>query len=221
MGFSTTDQAPVDDYGNVLGTPRPLVDNYINNPAGSFGQPGMADNYINNPAGSFGQPGMVDNPPMLRGGPAAYTEDLQVPGMGSPGTGGKGGVASDPSMVVSPQMNIPQPTPMNPPQTGLPGLPVPVAPMTPLGPGLGNPGGPGVAPQQRMAPPPPMPPTFNTAKPMMRGGPARPIFDQMNRNQGQMNQNKMPQGRGAQPARPGSMARPQPGRGAGRGGMIR
>ena len=177
--------------------------------------------------------------PMIKGGPAAYSEDLQAPGlpdglqvgftrpnpnfddtlgMGSPGTaspgmGGKGGVAGDPMMGAQ-QMNIPQPTPMNPPQTGLPGLPVPVAPMTPIGPGLGNPGGPGVQPQQQMAPPPPMPPTFNTAKPMMRGGPARPIFDQLN-------QGRMMPGRGAQPARPGSMARPQPMRGAGRGGMIR
>ena len=160
--------------------------------------------------------------PTLGGGPArnAYPEDLQVPGMDSPGMGGKGGVASDPMMSAQ-QMNIPQTPAMNPPQTGLPGLPVPVATMTPIGPGLGNPGGPGVAPQQQMAPPPPMPPTFNTAKPMMRGGPARPIFDQMNRNQGQMNQGRMMAGRGSQPARPGSMARPQPMRGAGRGGMIR
>ena len=152
--------------------------------------------------------------PTLGGGPAAYREDLQVPGMDSPGMGGKGGVASDPMMNLPSPGNVPQTPAMNPPQTGLPGLPVPVAPMTPIGPGLGNPGGPGVVPQQQMAPPPPMPPTFNTAKPMMRGGPARPIFDQMN-------QGRMMAGRGSQPARPGSMARSQPMRGAGRGGMIR
>jgi hypothetical protein len=67
----------------------------------------------------------------------------QAPGdTSSPGMGGKGGVASNPAM------NVPQPPPMNPPQTGLPGRPVPVAPMTPIGPSLGNPGGPGVQPQQ-------------------------------------------------------------------------
>jgi len=154
--------------------------------------------------------------PTLRGGPAAYSEDLQVPGMDSPGMGGKGGVASDPLMNLPSPNNVPQTPAMNPPQTGLPGLPVPVAPMTPIGPGLGNPGGPGVVPQQQMAPPPPMPPAFNTAKPMIRSGPARPIFDQMNQGQG-----RMMAGRGSQPARPGSMARSQPMRGAGRGGMIR
>ena len=218
MGFSTTDQAPIDDYGNVLGTPRPLVDNYINNPAGSFGQPGMVDRELS----VIDRMPMKDLPPgVTLGTPGrGMVYQPEGPGMDSPGMGGKGGVASDPSMSAQ-QMNIPQVPTMNPPQTGLPGLPVPVAPMTPIGPGLGNPGGPGVQPQQQMAPPPPMPPTFNTAKPMLRGGPARPIFDQMNRNQGRMDQGKMMAGRGAQPARPGSMARSQPMRGAGRGGMIR
>ena len=105
------------------------------------------------------------NPPTLGGGPAAYQPDVGMntptpsvsvppPGTAQPGMSGKGGVAGNPAMNLPSQGNIPTPPTMNPPQTGLPGLPVPVAPMTPIGPGLSNPGGPGVMPRpQPMKPP--------------------------------------------------------------------
>jgi hypothetical protein len=156
-------------------------------------------------------PNMDANQPMLMGGPAPYQPDQMNPGMTSPGMGGKGGVAGDPSMSAQ-QMNIPLTPVMNPPQTGLPGLPVPVAPMTPLGPSLGNPGGPGVQPQQQMAPPPPMPPVATPFRPNQQPRPNP--FMQPNRMAPQMPQ----PGRLNMPLRgPMLMNRG----GAGRGGMIR
>jgi hypothetical protein len=110
------------------------------------------------------------------------------------------------------QMNIPQVPTMNPPQTGLPGRPVPVAPMTPLGPGLGNPGGPGVQPQQRMAPPAPMPPVANPFNPNM--------IQKINPF---ALQNKMMPNTSTPPGPSNNMTRPMPmsRNGAGRGGMIK
>ena len=79
----------------------------------------------------------------------------------------------------------------------------------------GNPGGPGVMPQQPQMSPPPMPPTFNNNKPMLKAGPAKPIFDKLNPGPSRPVNAGMvrPNAPKAQPARPV--------RGAGRGGMIR
>jgi len=166
-------------------------------------------------------PNMDANQPMLMGGPAPYQPDQMNPGMTSPGMGGKGGVAGDPSMSAQ-QMNIPQTPVMNPPQTGLPGLPVPVAPMTPIGPSLANPGGPGVQPQQlQQIPAAPVPGMVKNFNPNIK--PVSVVGNQPPRPNPFMPQNRMapqmpPPGRANMPLRgPMLMNRG----GAGRGGMIR
>ena len=191
----------------------------------------------------------VGTPPAgIQGGPA----DLQYPGeVSAPGMGGKGGIpmtapptgtpgmggkAGGPLSQIpidmqgnvltgDPQANIPTPPVMNPPQTGLPGLPVPVAPMTPIGPSLGNPGGPGVAPQQitRPAPvQPPMPGQSQGKANMLRPTRPRPINDNLIAGPGATMGGMNPV-RGARPAptvaRPVSVASRS--RGAGRGGLMR
>jgi hypothetical protein len=163
--------------------------------------------------------GTDPNQPMIKGGPAAYSEDLQVPGSDTMGMGGKAGLGLTPQavsnqmMATNPQTNVQQVPAMNPPQTGLPGLPVPVAQMTPLGPGLGNPGGQGVQPQQ-ISRPAPMPPaqSFNPNRPMIKGGPVRPNLAP-DRLIGNRAMNQVP--------RVGNFSRQSSIRGAGRGGLLR
>ena len=191
MGFSTADQT----------NPTPML----------MGGPAA---YQPDPTG--GDPGTNPNPPTTGyGTPNPNFDDslgMNTPGTSSPGMGGKGGVAGDPAMSAQAGMNIPQSISMNPPQTGLPGLPVPVAPMTPLGPGLGNPGGPGVQPQQRIAPPAPMPPVATPFNP-----------NQQQKINPFALQNKMMPNRNAPPGPSNNMANPMfmNRNGAGRGGMIR
>ena len=168
----------------------------------------------------FSTTDQFNHTPMIGGGPALYQEDVMNPGTDSPGMGGKGGVASDPMMNLPSPENVPQPTPMNPPSTGLPGLPVPVAPMIPLGPSLANPGGQGVQPQQQI-PAAPVPGMVNRINPNIK--PVSVVGNQPPRPNPFTQQNRIMPVRAPQPIRPGNAPRnPMPmARGAGRGGMIR
>ena len=208
-------QLPIDMNGQVLTGNEPMLGTPVDTPRVGVG---------------FGMPG----------GDAAATTDEQaqqmqfggMPGMGgkggmpmpgsAPGMGGKGGMPSDAppgtmlDFPMDPQVNMPQP-PQAPPmavqQGGTPGRPSPAAPMVPRGPGFANPGAPGAPQQQRgiLTNPQGQPQPFQPRpQPRLQPAPPAPPVRPVN-----------PFRPAPTVAQPVKLAGRGPGRGAGRGGLLR
>jgi len=216
-------QLPVDMQGNVLGVGMPGGD------AAATTDQQAQQMQLGGMPGMGGKGGMMI--PQSMGDQVAQQQG------GMPGMGGKGPLAQIPidmngqvlgtgqgmlspgsmgQQVADQQANISQPptaTPVGVQQGGTPGRPVSAMPFTPRGPGFNNPGAPGAPQQQRgiLTNPQGQNQPFQGGM-QNRLQPARPA----------------PAVRPVNPFRPAptmaqpvSLARNAPGRGAGRGGLLR